>query len=140
MGSLPPRTVYRASSVSTNSQARKVRRELGVLEIYRLCGDIREIRGDLVEMAINEGLDLSFSSYLSTLPEEALNFVIESSSNNLPVRRCKGCVRGRMLTRALQSCLPDLVAERRSLHQTQSKLNKIETRPRYHTTKHSLHH
>ena len=72
----------------------------------------RTIEGDLVELAREDQADESWSSYLISLPENIFNFVIDSSNNSLPVRRCKHCRKGRTLKQVLQSCLPELVAER----------------------------
>ena len=72
----------------------------------------RTIEGDLVEIARADHADERWSSYLLCLPENIFNFVLEASRNSLPVRQCSHCRKGRTLKRVLQSCLPELVAER----------------------------
>ena len=72
----------------------------------------RTIEGDLVEIAGEDHADERWSSYLLKLPDNIFNFVLQASSNSLPVRRCNHCRKGRTLKKVLQSCLPELVAER----------------------------
>ena len=91
----------------------KIKRNAKVLKRSTPHGEQnRTIEGDLVEIAGSDQADERWSSYLQGLPDNIFNFVLEASSNSLPVRRCSHCRKGRTLKQVLQSCLPELVAER----------------------------
>ena len=94
----------------------KILRNTKVLKRVTPHGECtRTIEGDLVEIARDDQADESWSSYLVSLPENIFNFVVEASNNSLPVSRCKHCRKGRSLKQVLQSCLPELVAERHDI-------------------------
>ena len=110
---LPQESYYENINFFVSDYIARQKRSEGLLKVLRQQGENhRVIGGDLSEMAIREGLDVSWSSYLSELPENVLDFVIDASNHKLPVRKCKSCNKGRQLIRVLQSCLPGLVAER----------------------------